>query len=74
MKYSINIFILLTNVPCTYNYIFYLGVPSLGLIKIDPLRIIQLKIDQGTGPVSINMTFNDLDIYNLKSTVISKLQ
>lgn len=54
--------------------LFDLGVPSLGLIKIDPLRITKLEIDQGTGPVSINLKFSDLDISNLKTVVISKLQ
>jgi len=54
----------------TYN----LGVPSLGILKMDPLRIDKLLIDQGSGPVSIKLDFKNLDISNLKSIVIDKIQ
>lgn len=49
------------------------GVSSLGLIKMDPLRINSLLIDQGTGPVSIKLDFKNLDISNLKSIIFDKL-
>lgn len=52
----------------------YLGVPNLGLLKMDPLRINSLLIDQGTGPVSIKLDFKNLDIYNMKSIIIDKIQ
>lgn len=54
----------------TYN----LGIPSLGILKMDPLRIDKLLIDQGSGPVSIKLDFKNLDISNLKSIVIDKVQ
>ncbi|KAL5235486.1 hypothetical protein ACI65C_002896 [Semiaphis heraclei] len=49
------------------------GVPNLGLLKMDPLRINSLLIDQGTGPVSIKLDFKNLDIYNMKSIIIDKI-
>uniref|UniRef100_A0A2S2PPC5 Protein takeout n=1 Tax=Schizaphis graminum TaxID=13262 RepID=A0A2S2PPC5_SCHGA len=49
------------------------GVPSLGILKMDPLRIDKLIIDQGKGPVSIKLDFKNLDISNLKSIVIDKI-
>jgi len=52
----------------------YLGVPSLGINQMDPLRISTLLIDQGKGPVSIKLDFKDLDISNLKSIIIDKVQ
>lgn len=51
-----------------------LGIPSLGIIPLDPLRITELKIDQGSGPVSIKLNFKDLDIHNLNSSLITKLK
>lgn len=52
----------------------YLGVPSLGINQMDPLRITSLLIDQGTGPVSIKLDFKDLDISNMKSMIFDKIQ
>jgi len=52
----------------------YLGVPSLGLMKMDPLRITSLQIDQGTGPVSIKLDFKNLDISNIRSVILDKTQ
>ncbi|XP_060872774.1 uncharacterized protein LOC132946731 [Metopolophium dirhodum] len=49
------------------------GVPSMGINKMDPLRISTLLIDQGKGPVSIKLDFKDLDISNLKSIIIDKI-
>ncbi|XP_060873611.1 protein takeout-like [Metopolophium dirhodum] len=49
------------------------GVPSLGLYPIDPLRITQLGIDQGTGPVSIKLNFRDLDISNIGSIKFNEI-
>jgi hypothetical protein len=41
---------------------------------MDPLRITELKIDQGSGPVSIKLNFNDLDIMNLKMLTVDKIK
>ncbi|VVC40130.1 Haemolymph juvenile hormone binding [Cinara cedri] len=46
------------------------GVPSLGLITSDPYRIASLNIEQGIGPVSVNMNFTDLIVSNMKYTII----
>jgi len=52
----------------------YLGIPNLGINKMDPLRISSLLIDQGRGPVGIKLDFKDLDITNLKSIIFDKVQ
>lgn len=53
----------------------YLGVPSLGLVEIDPLRISTLELDQSNGgPVRIKSTFKDLYIRNVKYVQITKAQ
>ncbi|VVC25722.1 Haemolymph juvenile hormone binding [Cinara cedri] len=49
------------------------GIPSLGMIKIDPLRILSLKIDQTNGRIIINMNFTDVDIINLKYVQAKKV-
>lgn len=49
------------------------GVPSLGIYPVDPLRITQLGIDQGTGPVSIKLNFRDLDISNIGTVQIDEI-
>lgn len=50
------------------------GRPNLGVPPIDPLRITELKIEQGTGPVSINLTFYNLDIRGIGSAFITDLK
>lgn len=52
----------------------YLGVPSLGLNKMDPMRISTLLIDQGKGSFSLKLNFKDLDIYNLRYVIFDKIQ
>ncbi|VVC40627.1 Hypothetical protein CINCED_3A014149 [Cinara cedri] len=50
------------------------GVPSLGLIKVDPLRIEELKINQESGhPVNLDLKFNDVDLINLKHSQIKSV-
>lgn len=65
-----------TSFHLLYNYYFYLylGVPSLGIVPVDPLRISSLVINQGTGPVNINLNFKDLDIINMHSAIIDHIQ
>ncbi|XP_046684382.1 protein takeout-like [Homalodisca vitripennis] len=50
------------------------GVPALGVLTIDPLRVTHLLIDQGTGPVSIKLDFNELDIHGLGSARIDRVK
>lgn len=53
----------------------YLGIPNLGIVKIDPLRISKLELDQSNGgPVNIKLKFQNLDIHNLKHLQITKVQ
>lgn len=47
------------------------GIPSLGLLPSDPLRVNSLGIDQGIG--AVNLKFKDLDILNMKSTIVKDL-
>lgn len=47
------------------------GIPSLGLLPTDPLRISSLTIDKGIG--GVNLKFKDLDILNMRSTIIKDL-
>ncbi|XP_060835524.1 protein takeout-like [Rhopalosiphum padi] len=48
------------------------GIPSLGLHKMDPLRISRLGIDQGTPSIKLKLNFKDLDIINMRSLIIKK--
>uniref|UniRef100_A0A2H8TNC5 Protein takeout n=2 Tax=Melanaphis sacchari TaxID=742174 RepID=A0A2H8TNC5_9HEMI len=50
---------------------FSKGSPSLGILPTDPLRIDSLEIDRSIG--TLNMKFKDLDILNLKSSIIKGL-
>ncbi|XP_015367028.1 PREDICTED: protein takeout-like [Diuraphis noxia] len=49
-----------------------MGVPSLGLLKMDPLRVSKLGIDQGTPSIKLSLNFKDLDIINMRSLIIKK--
>jgi len=49
------------------------GMPSIGLLPLDPLRIKTLEIDQGTGPVSIKLNVRDLDVSNIGTVKINEL-
>ncbi|XP_034232743.1 protein takeout-like [Thrips palmi] len=49
------------------------GAKELGVFPIDPLRLTRVDIAQGTGPVSIDLHFTDLDIYGLKSTELDSV-
>ncbi|CAH1397714.1 unnamed protein product [Nezara viridula] len=40
---------------------------QLGIGPIDPLRIMSMKMDQGSGAVSVKLEFQDLDIFGLSS-------
>lgn len=51
-----------------------LGIPSLNLITVDPLKIPEIKIDQSTGPVNIKLKLTDLDIINIKYLIVNKIQ
>ncbi|XP_025200179.1 protein takeout-like [Melanaphis sacchari] len=52
------------------------GVPSLGLIPIDPLIISHMDINQGTsnGPLDIKLSFKDLYIHNIGSIKLTSMK
>ncbi|XKL62176.1 hypothetical protein PGB90_002009 [Kerria lacca] len=50
------------------------GQPKFGIPIIDPLRIINLQINQGHGPVSIKLNFTDLDIIGISSSTVSDVK
>lgn len=53
----------------------YLGIPNLGIVPIDPLRIITMELDQNNGgPVNLKLKFQDLDIHNIKYAQMTKAQ
>uniref|UniRef100_A0A182XX17 Uncharacterized protein n=1 Tax=Anopheles stephensi TaxID=30069 RepID=A0A182XX17_ANOST len=48
------------------------GVPGLGLAALDPLRIDEMDIVQGTGPVNIVLNFKNVDITGFKDVLVKK--
>ncbi|CAH0388544.1 unnamed protein product [Bemisia tabaci] len=52
---------------------FVKGVPSLGVLPLDPLELKTLVIEQGDGPVSIKLDFKDLFIHGIASAVITSV-
>lgn len=50
--------------------VFFEGAKELGVFPIDPLRLTRVDIAQGTGPVSIDLHFFDLDIHGMKNSQI----
>jgi len=56
--------------------LYFLGIPSLGLIPIDPLIISQMDINQGVsnGPLDIKLSFKDLYIHNIGSIKITSMK
>lgn len=45
------------------------GEQSLGVFPVDPLRMTKLSIDQGSGPVSIDLEFRNMDLKGIKHAV-----
>lgn len=52
----------------------YAGIPSLGINKIDPMRITRLVIEQGNGPVNLKLTFNEIDIHNMGTALLTQVK
>ncbi|KAK9504733.1 hypothetical protein O3M35_010999 [Rhynocoris fuscipes] len=48
--------------------------PSLGVPIMDPLRLNTLIINQGTGPVSIDLKFTDLDVIGMKTFEVTNVK
>lgn len=69
-----NIFNFLKIFIFTFFTFFFLGIPSLGLLPTDPLRVSSLVIDQGVGAVKLKMQYKDLDIKNMQTTTVKELK
>ncbi|KAK9501904.1 hypothetical protein O3M35_012539 [Rhynocoris fuscipes] len=48
------------------------GFPSLGVLPLDPMHFDSLSIGQGSGPVSINLDFKNMDINGIST--LTKLE
>ncbi|XP_058060766.1 protein takeout-like [Anopheles bellator] len=48
------------------------GLPQLGLASLDPLRIDEMDIVQGEGPVNIELNFKNVDIIGFKDVIVKK--
>ncbi|CAB0006990.1 unnamed protein product [Nesidiocoris tenuis] len=49
------------------------GMPKFGISTIDPLHFDFIGISQGDGPVSINLSFKNLDILNIRNGWVDKV-
>uniref|UniRef100_R4G385 Putative takeout length n=2 Tax=Rhodnius prolixus TaxID=13249 RepID=R4G385_RHOPR len=50
------------------------GNPSLGVIPLDPLHFNELNIGQGSGPVSINLNFKNMDIHGISTAKVKRFR
>ncbi|XP_035782487.1 protein takeout-like [Anopheles albimanus] len=48
------------------------GLPELGLASLDPLRIEEMDIVQGEGPVNIVLNFKNVDITGFSDVIVKK--
>lgn len=46
------------------------GVPEIGLLPVDPLKVSEIRLLQGTGPVSINATLTNVQIDGFSRAII----
>jgi len=53
---------------CPINCV--LGERSLGIGPLDPLKVSALHIGQGSGPVAVELDFNDLDFKGVSDVKI----
>lgn len=51
---------------------FYKGVPEIGLVPLDPLRIDKMDIIQGDGPINIELNFRKVDLLGFREAKIKK--
>ncbi|ETN58944.1 takeout [Anopheles darlingi] len=50
------------------------GLPELGLASLDPLRIDEMDIVQGDGPVNIVLNFKNVDITGFSEVIVKKVK
>lgn len=51
----------------------FAGIPGLGVLPIDPLRVAAISIGQGSGPVAVSLDFKDMDIYGLSEVQVDSV-
>uniref|UniRef100_A0A182QFS0 Uncharacterized protein n=1 Tax=Anopheles farauti TaxID=69004 RepID=A0A182QFS0_9DIPT len=51
---------------------FQNGIPEMALASLDPLRIDEMDIVQGQGPVNIVLNFKNVDITGFKDVIVKK--
>ncbi|KAF6200076.1 hypothetical protein GE061_006377 [Apolygus lucorum] len=49
------------------------GMPKFGIKTIDPLTFEKIAIKQGNGPISLDLTFDDLDIYGIHDGTVDNV-
>lgn len=47
------------------------GVPEIGIMPLDPLKITKIDIISGEGPVSIELSLNNVTITGFKDTEVT---
>uniref|UniRef100_A0A182QFP2 Haemolymph juvenile hormone binding protein n=1 Tax=Anopheles farauti TaxID=69004 RepID=A0A182QFP2_9DIPT len=62
---------LLQAVTATFRN-FHKGVPEIGLVPLDPLRIDKMDIIQGDGPINIVLNFRKVDLLGFSEAQIKK--
>ncbi|XP_058060767.1 protein takeout-like [Anopheles bellator] len=62
---------LLAAITATFRS-FYKGVPEIGLVPLDPLRIDKMDIVQGDGPINIELNFRKVDLVGFREAQIKK--
>ncbi|EAA03123.3 AGAP012703-PA [Anopheles gambiae str. PEST] len=63
---------LLEAVTATFRN-FHKGVPEIGLVPLDPLRIDKMDIVQGDGPINIVLNFKKVDLGGFREAQIKKI-
>lgn len=51
-----------------------IGYPSLGLIELNSYRIPLIHLDLKNGPLKMDLKLKNITVYNLKSTIVNKVQ
>lgn len=47
------------------------GIPKLGLVGLEPLKITHLVIGRGKGPISLDLSFKNLNIHGITDVKIT---
>jgi hypothetical protein len=50
------------------------GIPSLGVLSIDPMLVTEMSLAQGSGPVNINIDFKNTTITGFKDSLMNKVR